>query len=312
MQKKKLEEEIKVRIVSPSANVLDESEAKELIEKAEKVLKNNSILFDYSKHFNGKRSFLSGTAEERAEDIMEAFKNKKIRAIISSQGGDNSNDLLDLLDYNLISHNKKPFFGLSDITVLLNVISLKSKIITYHGLDFLWGLGKNATEYTENILNSFLKKDKLDIIKNPNTNKWRAISPGQGEGIFLGGCLASFSLLLGTKYDPLEILDSPYILILEDIGEGKSVIKSKLTQIKQHKKFHLCRGIILGSFAFCEQKQKENDVTIEELAKEVFIDSNIPIARIEEIGHCVENIIIPIGGKGKFSCNGNLVSLEFL
>lgn len=312
MQKKKLEEEIKVRIVSPSANVLDESEAKELIEKAEKVLKNNSILFDYSKHFNGKRSFLSGTAEERAEDILDAFKDKKIRAIISAQGGDNSNDLLDLLDYNLISQNKKPFFGLSDITVLLNVISLKSKIITYHGLDFLWGLGKNSTQYTAKMLTSFLKEGKLNVIKNPNTPMWQSLKSGTGEGVFLGGCLASFCLLLGTKYDPLDLINSPYILILEDIGEGKSIIKSKLTQIKQHKRFNLCRGIILGSFAFCEQKPKENDTSIETLAKEVFVDSNIPLARIEEIGHCVENIILPIGAKGRISCSNEKVSLEFL
>jgi muramoyltetrapeptide carboxypeptidase len=108
------------------------------------------------------------------------------------------------------------------------------------------------------------------------------------------------------------MLNSPYILILEDIGESKSIIKSKLTQIKQHKRFDLCRGIILGSFPFCEQKPKENDVSIEELAKEIFSDSKIPIARIEEIGHCVENILIPIGAKGKIECDSGDVSLNFL
>jgi len=224
MQEKKHKKEIKVKIVSPSANVVDEQEVELLIKKAEEVLNKNSIQFDYSNYFKGKNNFLSGTSEQRAKDIMDAFLDKNASAIISSQGGDNSNDLLNLLDYDMISKNKKPFFGLSDITVLLNVIALKSNIISYHGLDFLWGLGKNATEYTEKILNSLLKNERLEIIKNPNTPEWKLINQGTGEGIFLGGCLPSFCLLLGTKYDPLEMLNSPYLLILEDIGEGKSII----------------------------------------------------------------------------------------
>lgn len=312
MQEKKQKREIKLRIVSPSSNVVDEQDIELLIKKAEGVLNKNSISFDYSNYFKSKNNFLSGNSEQRAKDIIDAFLNKNIGGVISSQGGDNSNDLLDLLDYNLISKNNKPFFGLSDITVLLNVIALKSKIITYHGLDFLWGIGKNATEYTEKILNSLLKEEKLEIIKNLNTPKWKLINEGVGEGIFLGGCLPSFCLLLGTRYDPLELLNAPYILILEDIGEGKSVIKSKLTQIKQHKNFNLCKGIILGNFPFCEQKPKENDISIEELAKEVFQNSNIPLAQIYEIGHCVENIIIPIGGKGKLTCKEDKVNIEFI
>jgi muramoyltetrapeptide carboxypeptidase LdcA involved in peptidoglycan recycling len=312
MQEKKQTKELKIRIVSPSANVIDEQDGEVLIKKAEELLNRNVIKFDYSKNCRSKKSFLSGTKEERAKDIIDSFLDKNIHAIIASQGGDNSNDLLELLDYDLISKNKKPFFGLSDVTVLLNVIALKSKIKTYHGLDFLWGLGKNATEYTEKIINSFLKNGKLKIIKNPNTPEWQVINKGTGEGILLGGCLPSFCLLFGTKYDPLEILNSPFILILEDIGESKSKIKSQLVQIRQQKKFSLCKGIILGSFSFCEQKPKENDISIEELAIEVFKDSSLPIARIPEIGHCVENIIIPIGAKGKIECVDKKVDLRFL
>lgn len=307
MQEKKQEDNINVRIISPSANIVDEPQ--ELIVRAEEILQKNKIQFEYSKHCRGKKYFLSGTTEERVSDLMDAFKDKNVDAIISTQGGDNSNDVLDLLDYDLIKNNSKPFFGLSDITVLLNVIALKSGIKTYHGLDFLWGIGKNFTSYTENLLNDILKKNKVKIVKNPNTPKWESVFYGEGEGILLGGCLPSFCLLLGTKYDPLELIKEPYILILEDIGENKSTIKSKLTQLRQHKKFSLCKGIILGNFAFCEQKPEENNISIEDLVKEVFIDSKIPIAKITEIGHCVENIILPIGGIGKINCSEKGVEL---
>lgn len=310
MQEKKQEVKIKMRVISPSANIVDEPQ--ELIARAEEVLQKNNIHLEYSEHCNEKKYFLSGTSKDRAKDLMDAFLDKNVNAIISTQGGDNSNDLLDLLDYNLIGLNPKPFFGLSDITVLLNVISLKSGIKTYHGLDFLWGLGKNSTNYTENLLNNILRKTKEKILKNPNTPEWKRIISGNGDGILLGGCLPSFCLLLGTKYDPLNLVNGPYILILEDIGENKSTIKSKLVQISQHNQFNLCKGIILGSFAFCEQKPEENNIPIEELAREVFQDKQIPVARIEEIGHCVENIILPIGGKIKLVCSNEEVKFELL
>jgi len=305
-------QETKIRIISPSANILDEPELNKLISNSEAFLKKNNLLFNYSLFSKKKNKFLSGTKEERAQDLIDAFKDKNISSIISTQGGNNSNDLLEILDYNLISKNAKPLFGLSDITVLLNVIALKSNIITYHGLDLLWGIGKNATDYTQNLLNTFFKENKLKIIKNPSTPEWEIIKEGEGEGILLGGCLPSFCLLLGTKYDPLELLNAPFLLILEDIGENKSIIKSKLTQLKQHNKFNLCKGIILGNFAFCNQNPQENEISIEDLAKEVFLDINIPVVRIQEIGHCVENIIIPIGKKGKLSCNKNKIKLDFL
>lgn len=243
---------------------------------------------------------------------MDAFLDNEVDAIIATQGGDNSNDILDLLNFELIGKNPKPFFGLSDITVLLNVISLKSGIKTYHGLDFLWGLGKNSTEYTENLLNNILKKDKIEILKNPMTSTWAPLVQGVGEGLLLGGCLPSFCLLLGTKYDPLDLVNSPYLLVLEDIGENKSAIRAKLTQLKQHKRFNLCTGIILGNFAFCEQKPEENNVPIEDLVKEVFGDLNIPLAKIEEIGHCVENIILPIGGRARLFCSEKGVEFNLL
>jgi len=314
MQEKKQDyiKKAKFGIVSPSANNIDEKEKENLIKKAEQFLDKNGWKYEYGKLFNKKNSYLSGTPKQRSEELMNAFLSKKNNIIISSQGGNNSNDLLPYLDYDVISKNNKPFFGLSDITVLLNVIAVKSKIVTYHGIDYFWGIGKNATDYTKKLIKLFCIDKKLIPIKNPNTPNWKTIQEGIGKGIILGGCLPSFCLLLGTEYDPLEELDKEFILILEDIGQLKSEIHSMLTQLKQHKKFNLCKGIIFGSFFFCKQEPEYNNVPIEEIAKKVFLNNKLPLARIEEIGHCIENIIIPIGGEAKIECSAEKVSLKFL
>ncbi len=313
MQEKKqcYMKKVNFKIISPSANNVDENGREDLIKKAEQFFKNNGWGYEYGKLFDKKDSYLSGTIKQRSKELMNAFLDRETNFIISSQGGNNSNEILPYLDYEIIRKNNKPFFGLSDITVLLNVIAVKSKIITYHGIDYFWGIGKNATDYTKKIMKTICEGGKIIQVKNPNTSDWKTIQEGIGKGIILGGCLPSFCLLLGTKYDPLEELNKEFILILENICQSKSEIHSMLTQLKLHRKFNLCNGIIFGSFFFCKQEPKCNDDSIEDIAKRVFLESKIPLVRIEEIGHCVENMIIPIGGKGKIQCNGEKVSFEF-
>jgi muramoyltetrapeptide carboxypeptidase len=299
-----------IRVISPSANIFDEAQNQELIDRAEKLLIDNGFSVEYSDNFRGKQAFLSGNAKLRSKDLMAAFKDKKVDIIISSQGGDNSNDLLDYLDFEMIAKNEKLFFGLSDITVLLNVIALKADINTYHGLDYIWGIGKNASDYTIGMLKFLANTGKVVIKKNPYVDLWKVIQEGTGKGLLLGGCLPSFCLLLGTKYDPLVMANREYLLILESIGQTKSEIKSMLTQIRQHKSISGCRGIIIGNFAFCEQKPKENDIPIESLVKEVYGEFAFPIVRIMEIGHCVENLLLPIGGLVELNAKSNKVFLS--
>src|SRR5487761_487347 len=51
----------------------------------------------------------AGTKEERVEDLHNMFEDPDVRAIITTIGGYNSNELLDLIDYGLIRRNPKIF-----------------------------------------------------------------------------------------------------------------------------------------------------------------------------------------------------------
>ena len=89
----------------------------------------------------------SNEPEKRAKDINNFFMDKKIKAIIASQGGDTSEKLLPFVDFETIKKNPKIFLGISDITVLLNAINTKTSLITFHGNDVKYGFGRNPTEY---------------------------------------------------------------------------------------------------------------------------------------------------------------------
>jgi muramoyltetrapeptide carboxypeptidase LdcA involved in peptidoglycan recycling len=86
----------------------------------------------------------AGTVKERTDEIHDAFSRKDIDLIFCTQWWHNSNDLLSELDFNHIKKNWKPFFGISDITVLLNSVYAKTNKPAYHGYDLVWQIWLNA------------------------------------------------------------------------------------------------------------------------------------------------------------------------
>ena len=55
--------------------------------------------------------------EARAEDLMNALKDKKIKAIFTMIGGDDSIRIIPYVDNEIIKNNPKIFIGYSDTTV---------------------------------------------------------------------------------------------------------------------------------------------------------------------------------------------------
>ena len=104
--------------------------------------------------------------------------------------------------------------------------------------------------------------------------------------------------MLGTENDPIKNIEEPFILILEGIGESIARIESYVTQIVQQPNFSkYCRGIINGYYYRCSEEISENIREISNIIKEQTTQYNFPIIEISELGHAVENIIFPIGGK---------------
>jgi ABC-type antimicrobial peptide transport system permease subunit len=70
-----------------------------------------------------KDSIYSGTAAERAEALMNFYKDEEIRAIFDISGGDIANEILPYLDFEVIGKMQKQFWGYSDLTTIINAIS---------------------------------------------------------------------------------------------------------------------------------------------------------------------------------------------
>src|SRR3989344_6047709 len=297
-----------ISVISPSATIKDNPEAMALYNRGVDILNDMGLKVQYGQYASGKEYYKSGTAAERISDIEEAYKDSKVKAIFCTQGGDNSNELLSDIDWNIIKQNPKKLFGVSDITVLLNAIYAHTGETSYHGIDVIWVLGKNATEYTVNHLKDFLFTNYINYRHHPDYLQWKVIKPGKATGVCLGGCLPSFCLLLGTDSDPIRAVSKPFIFIIESIGESFSRIESYIAQIFQQPNFKkYCNGIIIGHFFMCKEEILENNRNVSDIILEYGKKYNFPVIEVGELGHAVENMIFPIGGQLTIEANNSNV-----
>lgn len=234
----------------------------------------------YAKEYN----LFSGTGEEKARALEKLFLDKDIKMIFDISGGDLANEALDFLDFNLIKENPKPFFGYSDLTVLLNAIYSQCHIATYnYQLRNL--IGKFKEEQMQNFKASFIE-GKEDIFNLDY--KW--INGSHIEGRVVGGNIRCLLKLAGTKYMP-DFKDK--ILFLESFSGNSAKMVTYITQYKNLGVFNEVKGIILGEFTEMEREDLKPDIV--EILKRVIGEINIPILKTRDLGHGADAKCIPIG-----------------
>lgn len=86
---------------------------------------------------------LGAAPRDRAADLMSAFADPDIRAVLASIGGDDQITVLPFLDPAVVSANPKPFAGYSDNTNLLNWL-WNLGITSYHGGSTMVHLGRGG------------------------------------------------------------------------------------------------------------------------------------------------------------------------
>lgn len=234
----------------------------------------------YAKEYN----LFSGTGEEKARALEKLFLDKDIKMIFDISGGDLANEVLDFLDFNLIKENPKPFFGYSDLTVLLNAIYSQCHINTYnYQLRNL--IGKFKEEQMQNFKVSFIE-GKEDIFNLDY--EW--INGSHLEGIVVGGNIRCLLKLAGTKYMP-DFKDK--ILFLESFSGNSAKMVTYITQYKNLGVFNEVKGIILGEFTEMERENLKPDIV--EILRRVIGEINIPILKTRDLGHGADAKCIPIG-----------------
>lgn len=253
------------------------------LDKLEEALKSLGLVSVYSNYLYKDKFGRSASAEVRAQELMKFFCDKSIKAIFDISGGDLSNEILDYLDYDIIKKHIKPFFGYSDVSVVLNAITAKTGEPTY--LYQVLNIIVN-----ENIRNSF---EKTVMYNEPDlTNiSWEFFQGEEISGIVVGGNIRCFLKLAGTQYFPdLE----NKVLFLEGLGTTVESLITHLTQLKQMGVFDNISGLLLGTFTNIEKIYNKNDIF--SIVKD-FIAKDLPVAKTSEVGHDINSKMITIGDR---------------
>ena len=258
-------------------------EDKVKLDNLEKTLLDLGLVPVYSNYLYKDEFGRSASSEIRSEELMRFFTDKSIKAIFDISGGDLSNEILDYLDYDIIKKNIKPFFGYSDLSVVLNAITAKTGEPTY--LYQVLNIIRNR-----DIRNRFEKTvlyNKPDLVNI----SWEFFQGEEISGIVAGGNIRCFLKLAGTQYFPdLE----NRILFLEGLGTTVESLITHLIQLKQMGVFDKISGLLLGTFTNIEKIYNKNDIY--SIVKD-FIDKDLPVAKTSEVGHDINSKMITIGGR---------------
>ncbi|MGL5352468.1 MAG: S66 family peptidase [Clostridium sp.] len=271
-----------IGLISCSNGLSKESSIK--LKSLEDRLLSININVLYAKTIYRGNSISSGSGIERAQELMKLFTNEKVKAIFDISGGDLANEVLDYLDFDIIKNNPKPYFGYSDLSVLLNSIYAKTGVTTYN-----YQLRNLIGSFSEIQLNNFTKTliENEKYLYNLNYN-W--IQGNSMEGVVVGGNIRCFLKLAGTEYMP-DFQDK--ILLLESLGGDVGKMTTYLTQFKHLGAFKKVKGILLGSFT--EMERENYSPNIIELITSIVDNPSLPIAKTNEIGHGEDSKCIAIG-----------------
>lgn len=241
------------------------------------------------KNQSNKERYLAASDEERAKEFMEFVERKDIDAIITSRGGYGVMRISDLLDYTKISENPKIYIGFSDFTFLLNSISQKARLVTYHGPV---GVSSFSNFTTQNLFRVILENQPEEFsLTFPNAIE---LVEGTASGKIVGGNLTMLAASLGTKHE-IDTYDK--ILFFEDINEQSYQVDRMLTQLKLAGKLDKLRGLLIGQFSGLKRRRAfypNYAYTLLEVFNQILTPLGIPILLNFPIGHISEQITIPI------------------
>lgn len=227
----------------------------------------------------------SATPKERANSLMHFFLDDSIRAIFDVSGGDLANQMLEYLDFSLIRNHPKPFFGYSDLTVLINALYRKAGLPCV-----LW----QARNLADSDAKEQLQRFCASLLEQGDSLFRFSVRPLQGgalHGTVVGGNVRCLLKLAGTPYFP-EL--SGNILFLESFGGGPALIASLFTQLRQLDAFKKVKGVLLGTFSQMEREELQPDVVSLLLA--AADNPALPIFKTAQIGHEPDSRALLIGG----------------
>lgn len=271
---------------------------------------------------------IKANPKKRAEDLMAAFKDSEVKAIIAAIGGDDSIRMLPYIDFEVIKNNPKIYLGYSDSTIT-HFMCLKAGVRSYYGPSVMAGFAENGglfdymkdsvlkTLFSNEVIGNIAKSNEFVIkqLKWGNSdllNTKRQLLPAReqkiingtanAKGRLIGGCLEVLEFMKDTSLWDKSYFDDA-ILFIETSEDKPSadfvtwwfrnyVASGILSKIK---------GIIIGRPQSDDDEyiNAQYNAVLNVVKNEEGLD--IPILVNASFGHTDPQMLVPYGAMAEIN-----------
>jgi len=267
--------------------------------------------------------YISKNPQARADDLMEAFSNKSIKAIISNIGGEDSIRTLPFTDISVIRKNPKIFLGFSDTTIT-HFACYKAGLTSFYGTSLLVGFAENGGMHQyqiDDIKRTLFSSSPIGQIF-PNQDGWtserlewfdkslqntkRKLTKSSGwnflqgskkvQGQLVGGCIDVLEFLKGTDYWLDKSDWANKILFLETSEEmmPPTTFRRILRNYAAQGVFEKIDGLIL-SRPYNNQFVDDYNNIILQVVRDEQGNDQLPIITEMDFGHICPTFTLPYG-----------------
>ncbi len=277
----------------------------------------------WSDYIYARDGIRNGTGKERAETLMDFYKDETVDVIFDVSGGDVSQEVLDYLDYDVVASAKsqagkpKVFWGYSDLTVLLNAIYAKTgNSGVLYQVRYIENMIQKNVAIVNEIRAGIKDKSSKDMYSNMFSPQYHFLRGKEMSGVLVGGNVRCLLKLADTEYFPDM---TGKILFLEARSGLEKEMRDYLSQLQQMGVFEKINGLFLGTFTRWDEEnarldqqdvfQKDNglkqetmanacmekkQMTMERLVME-YLPKDLPVAKTLEVGHAKTSKALRIG-----------------
>lgn len=279
-------------------------------------------------------SWIKRNPQARADDLMQAFADSSIKAIVSTIGGDDSIRILPFLDLAVIRSNPKIFMGYSDTTVT-HMACFKAGLVSFYGPSIMAGFAENGGmfSYMVDSVHQMLFSsapigniasntegwtvELLDWAEPENQTRKRKLTSSAGwkflqgtgahRGHLIGGCFDTLVWLRGTDCWPEPEMWQGAILFLETSEEApppNRVLRGLRTYAAMGILKELS-GILFGRPGGQVQPEQFNeyDKAISQVILEEEGLADLPIITHMDFGHTDPMLVLPYGIQAEIDCD---------
>lgn len=252
-------------------------------------------------------AYLAGTDAERATDLMAAFNDDSVAAVMCNRGGYGCARLLEYLDLDRMAETRKMLLGFSDVTTLQLALLSRGLPSVYAPMPLTLNTTREPWVYQS-------LRQVLTGNLNIPTDAPRGVTvvPGSAEGMVTGGCLCLIGDSIGTSH---SINAEGRIVIIEDVDENPHRVDAMLTHLRNAGIIQQAAGIVVGEMTGTDERV---DAGIGGKPwREIFRDRlgglGIPMITDYPFGHAKNMLTLPMGIRARLDADmGTLTYLESL